>query len=179
MKRIKPTPTVLAATLFLGVTTPLVLAHEPAPHAAPHGEHSQEHSHGSSPEFGSAAGAWAAIQTSAQRLESLVKGQQLEAIHDETDAATAALAALQGEVSGLSPDKRKRLDAAIRQAITLVDNLHEAADGAEQKKAESELKKVLASLKLVEAQLPQEMRAAGQQEADRGDREAHAHGSTD
>lgn len=107
----------------------------------------------------SAAGAWAAITQSTTKLETFVTAKELGGVHDETDGMMSSLKILAEKVTGLSAEKQKRFDAAVRQASTLADSLHEAADGEEQMKAESELKKLKGALKLVEVQLPADVRA--------------------
>jgi hypothetical protein len=170
----------LAGALLLLAPASL-LAHDEKPKSG-HGEHAHDPQAG----YDTAAAAWAAISQAASQLESLVGAEQLDGVHDQTDRLLGALKALGEKTTDLNADKKKRLDAAVRQAGAITDNLHEAADGAEQKKAEAELKKLKSALKLVEAQLPPEiLREAkehaehakpGHAEHEHGEH-AHAHGA--
>ena len=170
-------PLLFSRRLFavaLAALVPLALrAHEDQPKPA-HGEHA----HGAPAGYETAAGAWAAISRTATELESLVGAKQLDGVHGQTDALTGAFKALVEKSGDLSADKKKRLDAAVRQAATMAANLHDAADGAEQKRAEGELKKLKAALSLVEAQLPAAvLKAAKEHVEPAGHGAAHAHGA--
>ncbi len=148
----------LLAGALLALAPAGLLAHDEKPKAAAHGSHE----HGSKAGSGTAAGAWATISQAATKLESLIGAKQLDGVHDQTDVLLGAFKTMPEEFTSLGADKKKRLEAAIRQASAIADSLHEAADGAEQMKAEAELKKLKAALKLVEAQLPPEaIRPAG------------------
>lgn len=144
-------------TVAVATLAPMALhAHDERPKPA-HGDHE----HG--PPAGTAASTWVAISQIATQLESLVDAQKLEGVHDQTEALTGALRTLVEKSTDLGPDKRKRLEAAVRQAVTIADQLHGAADGAEQKRAAEEWKRLKAALSLVEAQLPNEALPAAQE----------------
>lgn len=163
----------------LAALAPLALrAHEDQPKPA-HGDHA----HGVPVSYETAASAWAAISRMGAELESLVGAKQLDGVHGQTEALAGAFKALVEKSGELSADKKKRLAAAVRQAATMADHLHDAADGAEQKRAEGELKKLRAALSLVEAQLSAAvLKAAKEQPAPEshgavGHGGDHAHGA--
>lgn len=168
----------LLAVALMALVPLALRAHEDKPKPA-HGDHA----HGAPAGYETAASAWAAISRTATELELLVGAKQLDGVHGQTDALAGALKALVEKSTDFSADKKKRFDAAVRQATTMADNLHDAADGAEQKRAEGEWKKLKAALSLVEAQLPaavlkaatEHVEPAGHGAADHGG--AHAHGA--
>lgn len=173
--KVPPFPSIrclLAGAVLLLAPTSL-LAHEEKPKSG-HGEHAHDPQAG----YDTAAAAWAGISQAAGKLESLVGAEQLDGVHDQTDRLLGALKALTEKTTDLNADKKKRLDAAVRQAGTIADNLHDAADGAEQKKAEAELKKLKSALKLVEAQLPPAvLREAREHTEHEHGEHAHSHGA--
>jgi ketosteroid isomerase-like protein len=102
---------------------------------------------------GTATEALAAAAKAVSEIEAHVADRKLEGVHDQTDLLLAALKGISATLAGVGPEQKKRLEAAVRQVASLAESLHEAADGAQQKKAEAEAKKLAAAFKLLQAQL--------------------------
>jgi ketosteroid isomerase-like protein len=131
-----PKKVISLAALAFAACAPL-LAHEDKPHAAPAAVQDP------------VATAVAAVS----QIESLVAAQKLDGIHEQTDLLGAALKEIGSGADRLGADQKRRLEAAVKQVSQLADSVHEAADAAQQKKAETEARKLSAAFKLLQAQL--------------------------
>lgn len=94
-----------------------------------------------------------AAAAAVSRIESLVGAKQLDGVHEQTDLLVAALKQIAARADSLGMEQKRRFEAAVKQASLLADSVHEAADTAQQKKAEAETKKLTAAFKLLQAQL--------------------------
>lgn len=116
-----------------------------------HGSHTTE-----AGKFLSVGVAWEAVQKSAQEIESGIASQNHEVVHEAEENLVSALSFLQGNSSMVTRDKVKRLESALKQAISISSNVHQAADAKDMKKAAVEFKKLQGALKLIEVQYPPE-----------------------
>lgn len=149
----------LFLTCLLGLTlTHQLRAHEGAAHQGATSEPS-DHAHGEV-KFITIGHAWAAIQDSINSIDSALAAKNLEPVHAAEEKLTSALKFLQGNSSVVTGDKAKRLDSALKQALTQAANVHAASDAKDQVKTESEFKKLQGALKLVEVNYPAEALAA-------------------
>ena len=126
--------------MLLGLLCVPAFAHEDKPHDT-------------APPMGDAAQMLSVANDAVAKISELVVAQKLDGVHEQTDRLNAALKALAASDSG-SPDQKRRLESAVRQVSAIADSVHDAADGAQQKKAEAEAKKLVAAMKLVQALLP-------------------------
>lgn len=127
-------------SLLLGSLCLPAIAHEDKPHDA-------------ALPAGDAAQLLSVANSAVAKIGELVAGQKLDGVHEQTDLLNGALKALAANVGG-SADQKKRLESALRQVSAAADGVHEAADGAQQKKAETEARKLAAAMKLLQAQIP-------------------------
>jgi hypothetical protein len=98
--------------------------------------------------------AWAVVQNSVEAIQKSLKNKDLKAIHESEEKLSVGLKAMQELSTNIEPEKKKRLDSALKQALTTANNVHVASDAGDQIKTEAEFKKLQGALKLVEAQLP-------------------------
>jgi hypothetical protein len=133
-----PRNVLLLVSLAL-VTSTALLAHDDKPHQGP-----TEFAVQNPAEIAAAA---------VSRIESLVGAKQLDGVHEQTDLLAAALKQIATHADGLGAEQRRRFEAAVKQVLLLADSVHEAADTAQQKKADTETKKLAAAFKLLQAQL--------------------------
>lgn len=131
----------------------LMRAHEDKPHAK------------ESPADTTAA--WHAVNDAVDQIGAKVNSGETKGVHDLAESVVANLKVVGDKTAG-TPEQKKRLEAAVRQASALADSLHEAADARDLKKAEAEFKKLGAALKLVRALLPAESHSGGHQAAAAG-----------
>lgn len=106
--------------------------------------------------YGSAGQAWTQLQAHVTRIEQVAAAQDLKALHEPAEAVAGALAYLQSNSPMVQGDQQKRLEAALRQATELAQNVHAAADAGDNERTTKEIKKLQAALKLVAAQYPEE-----------------------
>ncbi len=143
----------LAATVMSLTSTTSVSAHtEDHSQKAAHARHAAAPA--AAGKFTSVGEAWAVLQGAVQEIQTLVSAKDLKSVHPAEEKVRAALQFLQGNSTVVTGDKVKRLDAALKQAVTFSGNVHRASDDGNQPKTEAELKKLVASLKLIEAQYP-------------------------
>ncbi len=102
----------------------------------------------------SAGMAWAVAQEAAQALEKILPAGDLKAVHGQEQRLSGALQALGQQSAMVQGDKKVRLDAAVRQAVQLSNNIHLAADANDRAKAQAEFKKLQGAFKLIQAQYP-------------------------
>ncbi len=79
-----------------------------------------------------------------------IKGKQLKAVHDHSEAITALAKALPAKVAA---DKKTRVEGTTKNIAKVADALHEAADGGDQAKTEAQLKKLDAVLTQLDSQV--------------------------
>lgn len=101
-----------------------------------------EHAHGDAPKPTSSAAALATIHRLHAELTTQVRAKQLKSVHDTTEKLTAAAKALPGVSKDLPADKQKRVEGSVKNLAKALDQLHDAADEAEQASAEKHLKTV-------------------------------------
>lgn len=130
----------LLRSMLLGLLCVPAFAHEDKPHDA-------------APPAGDAAPMLSVANETVAKINELVTAQKLDGVHEQTDRLHAALKAIAADNAG-SADQKKRLESAIRQVSAVAESVHDAADGAQQKKAEAEAKKLTAAMKLVQALMP-------------------------
>ena len=114
-----------------------------------HGNHTPE-----AGKFLSVGAAWEVVQKSTKEIESGIASQNQETIHEAEENLSGGLIFLQSNSALVTGDKAKRLEAALKQAISVSSNVHEAADAKDMTKAAVEFKKLQGALKLIEAQYP-------------------------
>ena len=79
-----------------------------------------------------------------------IKGKQLKAVHDHSEAIAALAKALPAKVAA---DKKTRVEGTTKNIAKVADALHEAADGGDQAKTEAQLKKLDAVLAQLDSQV--------------------------
>lgn len=104
----------------------------------------------------SATQAWQQLQTAFKSVQTLTAAKDLKGLHDLTEQMEAAF----GSLKGAGGKDSTRLDAAVKQGIAISGAIHVAADTGDQAKTESEVKKLGGVMKLVEANLPAEVKQA-------------------
>lgn len=127
-------------------------------HASPNHPSAAAHVGSTTPNasFKSVGEAWTVAQASVTQIGELLEAKDLKAIHPVEEQLSAALKYLEASSPMVTGDKQKRLAAALKQALTLSGNLHNASDATETAKTATEMKKLQAALKLVAAQYPVE-----------------------
>jgi hypothetical protein len=145
-------PTIVALASVLMLSGGATLTADDA-HAKPG---AADHQHGAPIDikFKSVGEAWAVVQVMLAEIEALTAKKQLPGVHSAEEKLSAALRYLQANSAMVTGDKAKRLEAALRQALVLSENVHAASDAGDATKTETELKKLRAGLKLVEVQYP-------------------------
>lgn len=103
-----------------------------------------------------AAQAWQQLQTAFKSVQAKTEAKDLKGLHDLTDQMEGAF----GSLKGAGGKDSTRLDAAAKQGIAISGQIHVAADAGDQAKTESEVKKLAGVMKLVEANLPVEVKQA-------------------
>ncbi|MFN2508097.1 MAG: heavy metal-binding domain-containing protein [Chthoniobacterales bacterium] len=101
--------------------------------------------------------AWTLIQASAAKMEEMITAKDMKGVHAKEGLLSGAVKYLEMNSPMVAGDQRKRLDAAIKQALGISANLHQAADNGQPDKAAAEFKKLEAALLLVAAQYPPEV----------------------
>lgn len=167
----------LAATVISVTSTTSLLAH-----TEEHGQKTAHSGHAAAPtagKFTSVGEAWMTLHRAVQEIQTFVSAKDLKSVHPAEEKVRAALQYLQGNSSVVTGDKVKRLDAALKQAATFSGNVHSASDAGNQPKTEAELKKLVASLKLIEAQYPADaLKAVAAPAGGHDNHGAEAHGHT-
>lgn len=110
--------------------------------------------------FQSVGHAWAVLQHSVEQVEKAVESNALATIHGVEGRIASALLWWQAYPGEVAPEKKARLEAALRQALVLGANLHEASDRGDKARVESELKKLKGALKLASVQYAPEQLVA-------------------
>jgi hypothetical protein len=122
-------------------------------HGSDHG-HAQAHAHGSEVKFSSLLEAWSSMESSLKIIEDSIAAKNLTPAHSAEEKLSAGLKYLQKNSSMVTGDKAKRLQSALKQALTVSGQIHGAAEVKNIAKAETEFKKLTGALKLIEAQYP-------------------------
>ena len=110
--------------------------------------------------FQSVGHAWAVLQHGVEQVEKALEQDALGAIHGVEGRIASALLWWQAYPGEVAAEKKARLEAALRQALALSANLHEASDRGDKAKVESELKKLKGALKLISVQYAPEQLVA-------------------
>ena len=98
--------------------------------------------------------AWQQLQTVFKSIQTLTAAKDLKGLHDLTEQMESAF----GSLKGAGGKDSTRLDAAVKQGVAISGQLHLVADAGDQAKTESEVKKLGGVMKLVEANLPAEVK---------------------
>lgn len=114
-------------------------------HAAMHGEAATGKGVG---------GAWAALQATRDAIAADVDAGKLGEIHAKTEGLVPQGQALLERSTDLAPDKRARVEGALKQLPGIADALHDAADAGKADEARRQLKRLDGLLELVRSQYP-------------------------
>ncbi len=97
--------------------------------------------------------AWGIVHASLSEIQSAVDARTLGAVvHAAEERLSAALRYLQTHSPTVTGDKAKRLEAALRQALSIATAVHAASDANDHPRTAAELSKLNAAIKLVAAQ---------------------------
>ena len=102
--------------------------------------------------FSSLSEAWRSVQNSTKKIEEFINSTNLAPIHKWQEKLSIDLHYLRTNSSQIVGDQAKRLDAALKQADDIANNLHKAADKKLIDPAKREFEKLRNALKLVEVQ---------------------------
>lgn len=135
------------------------LAEDKHDHSNGH-KHDAEHGHAESkPHFETAAfsnvkDAWAAIIAQVAEAEKNLGEKKLEPVHRAGEQIEGAVHTLEEKSDMVAADAKPNLTSALKQLDKAVDDLHHAAEKADQATAELSLKKIKGLLPLVEGLYP-------------------------
>lgn len=128
--------------IVLSVTAILVAA----PAFAHNGEHAAGEQHAASTAQ-DAKGLWQKIVA----IQANLATTRPEEMHEPTEKLVGLLAELKAVTTGMSEARRIRFHAALDQAISATNDLHEAADGGNTPQTAERQTRMTSALKLVEA----------------------------
>jgi hypothetical protein len=97
------------------------------------------------------AGIMATVKKSIDDSKTVIAANDLKSVHPHTGKGMDALKTLLS-VAAPAPEKKERLEIAIKQMNSRLDALHDAADGGDAAKTQNELKKTEGAFKLLELQ---------------------------
>lgn len=115
----------------------------------------QEHT-GDSAKFTSIGQAWTTIKDTADRVSKAIASGDLKSIHGETELMDTAIKYMRSADGITDPDKKARAEGALKQMLTLGEDLHTAADAGEAAKSAQTLKRIQSGMRLIEMQYPPE-----------------------
>lgn len=96
--------------------------------------------------------AWASIQNSAKKIENSLASTNLDQIHEWQEKLNNDLDSLKTNSSQVIGDQAKRLEAALKQAKEISENVHQSADDKLIEPTKREFEKLKSALELVKAQ---------------------------
>jgi uncharacterized cupredoxin-like copper-binding protein len=100
------------------------------------------------------ASAWTALRATRDAIAADVAAGKLGEIHAKSEALVPQGKTLLERSTDLAPDKRTRVESALKQLPAVVDALHEAADAGKADEVGRQMKRLDGVLELVRAQYP-------------------------
>lgn len=100
------------------------------------------------------ASAWSQLRGARDGIASEIAAGRLDQIHARSALLVPAAQAMLAASTDLSPEKRARLEAAVRQIPKIGEALHEAADAGSVDRSQRLLARLNAALALVRSQFP-------------------------
>lgn len=94
----------------------------------------------------------ATIQSGMKLIGDMIANNKLDTVHPEIERIEPNIKALVAQSSS-EPEKKVRLDAALKQLSVHLNKLHIVADAKDMNKSQVEFKKAQGALKLIEASL--------------------------
>jgi len=99
-------------------------------------------------------GAWRALRVTRDAIAADIAAGKLGEIHEKSEALVPQGQALLERSTDLAPEKRARVESALKQLPAVVDALHDAADAGKADAVGRQLKRLDGDLELVRAQYP-------------------------
>ncbi len=100
------------------------------------------------------AGAWTALRATRDAIAADIAAGKLGEIHAKSEALVPQGQALLERSTDLAPEKRARVESALKQLPAVVDALHDAADAGKADEVSRQMKRLDGVLALVQAQYP-------------------------
>lgn len=145
---------VVAGVAALGITLAMsVAAEDKHDHGSDHG-HADAKPHFEKAAFTNAKEAWAAIVAQVALTEKNLAEKKFEAVHRAGEQIESAVHTLEEKSDMVAADAKPKLASALKQFDKAVDELHHAAEKADQATAELSLKKIKGLVPLVEGLYP-------------------------
>jgi uncharacterized cupredoxin-like copper-binding protein len=114
--------------------------------------HMQAAMHGEAATGESVGSAWAALRATRDAIAADIDAGKLGDIHTKSEALAPQGQALLERSTGLAPEKRARVEGALKQLPGVADALHDAADAGKPDEVRSQLKRLDGLLELLRAQ---------------------------
>lgn len=146
----------LVAVFVAGLATGLALpasAEDKHDHSSDHG-HVDAKPHFDKANFTNVKEAWAAIVAQVAEAEKDLGEKKLEPVHRAGEQIEGAVHTLEDKSDMVAADAKPKLASALKQLDKAVDDLHHAAEKADQSTAELSLKKIKGLIPLVEGLYP-------------------------
>lgn len=99
-------------------------------------------------------GAWTALRATRDTIAADIAAGKLGEIHKKSEALVPQGQALLERSTDLAPEKRARVESALKQLPAVVDALHDAADAGKADEVSRQMKRLDGLLELVRAQYP-------------------------
>jgi uncharacterized cupredoxin-like copper-binding protein len=99
-------------------------------------------------------GAWTALRATRDAIAADIAAGKLGEIHKKSEALVPQGQALLERSTDLAPEKRARVESALKQLPAVVDALHDAADAGKADEVSRQMKRLDGLLELVRAQYP-------------------------
>ncbi len=99
-------------------------------------------------------GAWTSLRATRDAIAADIDAGKLGAIHEKSEALVPQGQTLLERSTDLAPEKRARVESALKQLPAVVDALHDAADAGKADEVSRQLKRLDGLLSLVQAQYP-------------------------
>jgi len=100
------------------------------------------------------ASAWSALRGARDAIAARVEAGQLAGVHAESEKLAPLAQALLETSGELEPEKRARVEGAVKQLPKVADALHEAADAGKLEETRRQLTRLDGLLALIRAQYP-------------------------
>jgi hypothetical protein len=141
--------------LVLGLVTTAVIggAHGPA----------KDHHHDEMPEWAdvfhgaSLPVVWHSARVANERIAAALDAKRLDGVGDWAETIHLAAHALMDQVQLPSPDQKQRLDAALRQAAKIADDVLDGAHHDDHRAAAAAYRRLASTLSLINRRLPKEI----------------------
>lgn len=119
---------------------------------------------------------WHSLAASGERITVALKDQQLKGVADWAETVHLAAHALMDQVKVPEADRQQRLNAALRQAAKLADEVLDGAQHEDRQATSAAYRRLASALTLIKSRLPKDITEAAVREADLRFAKAGEHG---